>query len=230
MWIPFVLAGGVLAWFTLKSVPVKASFRQQADIFKDKHTWLMTSLYMMTFGSFSGLAATFPKLIKDLYGVFPNAPEPLAYAFLGPLVGASIRVVAGPISDRFGGAKVTMVSAVGMTASAISVAAFTAPTSIASFSGFLWSMLALFLFAGIGNASTFKQIPMIFIPRQSAGVIGWTSAIAAYGPFLISMLIALTVAQTGSVTAFFYGLAAFCVLNIGINWWFYARKGAEKPS
>jgi NNP family nitrate/nitrite transporter-like MFS transporter len=230
IWLPFIVVGAILAAFTLKSVPVKASFREQTDIFREKHTWLMTSLYVMTFGSFSGYAAAFPLLIKQLYGGFPGAPDPLKYAFLGPLVGAGIRAAFGPISDRFGGAKVTMLSGVGLLACAIGVTTATQPKSLAELPVFVGWMLGLFLFSGIGNASTFKQMPMIFPPRQAGGVIGWTSAIAAYGPFLISILIAAATARTGSPTAFFFGAAAFYALNIGINWWFYARKGAEKPS
>ncbi|HZH99393.1 MAG TPA: nitrate/nitrite transporter [Fimbriimonadaceae bacterium] len=224
VWIPFVILGAVLAWTNLRSVPVKASFREQTDIFRNKHTWLMTSLYIMTFGSFSGLAAAFPVLIKNLYGGFAGAPDPLAYAFLGPLVGAAIRAAFGPISDKIGGAKVTMISAVGMIGCAIAVSQFTNPTSLAQFPGFVWSMLGLFLFSGIGNASTFKQMPMIFEKRQASGVIGWTSAIAAYGPFIVSVILA-----GSSPTLFFRGAVVFYAMNLLINWWFYARKGAEKP-
>jgi MFS transporter, NNP family, nitrate/nitrite transporter len=89
--------------------------------------------------------------------------------------------------------------------------------------------MGLFLFSGIGNASTFKQMPMIFPPRQAGGVIGWTSAIAAYGPFLFSAAIGAIIGATGSPTAFFVGAAGFYLVNIVLNWWFYARPGAEKP-
>jgi NNP family nitrate/nitrite transporter-like MFS transporter len=228
-WLPFVLIGAVLAWFMLKSVPVKASFREQTDIFKEKHTWLMTSLYMMTFGSFSGLAAAFPLLIKQIYGGFEGAPDPLTYAFLGPLVGAGLRVLAGPISDKIGGSKVTMVSAIGMIVCAIGVTSATEPTSLAQLPSFVWWMVGIFFFSGIGNASTFKQIPMIFPARQAGGVIGWTAAVAAYGPFIFSVLLGFVSARTGSPTLFFFGIAAFYAINAWINWWFYTRKGAEKP-
>jgi NNP family nitrate/nitrite transporter-like MFS transporter len=228
IWVPFILLGVVLAWFGLKSVPVKASFREQLDIFKEKHTWLMTSLYVMTFGSFSGFAAAFPLLIGKVYGKFEGAPDPLTYAFLGPLVGAAVRALFGPISDRFGGAKVTMLSGIGLMVCAIGATLFTQPTSMAQWPGFLWMMLGLFFFSGIGNASTFKQIPMIFPPRQAGGVIGWTSAIAAYGPFLFSVLFGAIIASTGSPTSFFYGAAVFYAINVALNWWFYARAGAEK--
>ncbi len=229
LWVPFVVLAGVLAWISLRSVPVKATFREQLDIFKDKHTWLMTSLYMMTFGSFSGYAAAFPLLIRNVYGKFDGAPEPLAYAFLGPLIGAGIRAAFGPISDKLGGARVTMLSAIGLFVCAIGVTFFTNPNSLDQWPGFLAFMLGLFLFSGIGNASTFKQMPMIFPPRQAGGVIGWTAAIAAYGPFLFSVLFGAVIASTGSPTAFFYGAAAFYAINLWINWWFYMRKNAEKP-
>jgi len=229
VWIPIVAALAVAAWFWLRSVPVRANLREQLDIFKDKHTWLMTSLYLMTFGSFSGLAAAFPLLIREVYGGFDNAPDPLRFAFLGPLVGSAARAAAGPLSDRVGGARVTQVSGIGLVASAVGLLFFLQPTSRDQFTGFVLVMLALFFFAGTGNASTFKQMPMIFPPRQAGGVIGWTAAIAAYGPFIFSSIIGAVIGSTGAPTGFFIGLAVFCALNVCINWWFYARKGAEKP-
>lgn len=229
VWVPIVAVLAVAAWVWLRSVPVRANLREQFDIFRDKHTWLMTSLYMMTFGSFSGLSAAFPLLIREVYGGFENAPDPLRYAFLGPLVGSAARVAAGPVSDRVGGAKVTQVSAIGMLGSAVGLMFFLRPDSRDQFAGFVLLMLALFLFAGIGNASTFKQMPMIFPPRQAGGVIGWTAAIAAYGPFVFSSIIGAVIGATGAPTGFFIGLAVFIALNAGINWWYYARRGAEKP-
>ena len=229
IWIPLILIGALLSWFGLKSVPVQASFKEQLDIFKEKHTWLMTSLYVMTFGSFSGLGAAFPLLIKQLFGSFPNAPDPLKYAFLGPLVGAAVRAAFGPIADKIGGAKVTMISAIGLIGCGIAIVPFVNPTSMDQWNGFLWLMLGLFFFSGIGNASTFKQIPMIFPARQAGGVIGWTSAIAAYGPFIFSVLLGRIMGKGHDASAFFVGLTVFYVINLGINYWFYARKSAEKP-
>lgn len=229
IWVPFILLATILAWFKLKDVPVQASFKEQLDIFKEKHTWLMMSLYVMTFGSFSGLAAAFPLLIKQLYGGFEGGPDPLKFAFLGPLIGASIRALCGPIADKLGGAKVTMVSAIGLLACAVAIVPMTDPTSLETWPSFLWLMLGMFFFSGIGNASTFKQIPMIFPPRQASGVIGFTSAIAAYGPFLFSVLLATIMGSGKNASPFFVGLAVFYVLNLLINWWFYTRKGAEKP-
>ncbi len=227
--VPFVAVFGITAWLMLKSVPVKANFAQQFDIFRSRHTWSMTSLYIMTFGVFSGLAATFPLLIREVYGGFEGAPDPLAWAFWGPLVGSVARVGAGPLSDRLGGARVTQWSGVGMVICAILVATTTQPTSLDGFGGFVAAMLALFFFAGVGNASTFKQMPMLFEPRQAGGVIGFTAAIAAYGPFMLGMLFAWAFSSMESATPIFHGLAVFFAFNVALNWWMYARKGAASP-
>ena len=229
IYIPFILVFGLSAWFMLKSVPVKANIREQMDIFGSRHTWAMTSLYMMTFGAFSGLAGTFPLLIKQCYGALPGAPDPLTYAFLGPLVGSLLRVFAGPLSDKLGGAKVTHYAGLGMTVCAALVPLYTSPASMADFPFFVGVMLGLFAFAGIGNASTFKQMPMIFPPRQAGGVIGFTAAIAAYGPFLFGMLFGWAFGAFGSPNVVFYGLAVFFLLNTFMNWVMYARKGAKTP-
>ncbi|MBL8908586.1 MAG: NarK/NasA family nitrate transporter [Rhizobiales bacterium] len=229
IYIPLIVIFAIAAYFMLKSVPVRANFREQLDIFKEKHAFNMTLLYIMTFGSFSGLSATFPLLIKQIYGGLPGAPDPLSYAFLGPLVGSVARIAAGPVSDRLGGARVTHWSGIGMLIAALAVTFFTAPTSMDQFPWFVSAMLALFFFAGVGNASTFKQMPMIFPPRQAGGVIGWTGAMAAYGPFAVGLMLGYSNNWFGSFNAFFYWAAFFFLVCIGINWWFYARKGAEKP-
>ena len=227
--IPFTFVFGVSAWLMLKSVPVKANFAQQFDIFRSGHTWSMTSLYMMTFGAFSGLAATFPLLIKQIYGGFEGAPDPLAWAFYGPLVGSAARVVAGPLSDKLGGARVTHWAGLGMLGATLWVTTLTSPTGLDSFPMFVAGMLTMFFFAGVGNASTFKQMPMLFEPRQAGGVIGFTAAIAAYGPFLFGMLFAASFGAFKSATPVFYGLAAFFAFNVVLNWWMYARRGAANP-
>lgn len=227
--IPLVVVFGITAWLLLKSVPVKANFAEQFDIFRSPHTWSMTSLYIMTFGAFSGLSATFPLLIKQIYGQFPNAPDPLAWAFWGPLVGSASRVLAGPMSDKLGGARVTHWAGLGMLGAALWVTTLTQPTGLDSFPLFVAGMLTLFFFAGVGNASTFKQMPMLFAPRQAGGVIGFTAAVAAYGPLLFGMMFAWAFASYKSATPVFWGLAAFFAFNVALNWWMYARRGAAHP-
>lgn len=88
---------------------------------------------------------------------------------------------------------------------------------------FFWGMISIFLFAGIGNASTFKQMPMIFQPRQAGGVIGWTAAIAAFGPFIFGVLLAMVAPKS-----FFLGVSLFAAACTVVAWWYYTRRGAEK--
>ena len=249
VWLPFILIGAWMAWKYLKSVPIKANIKQQFDIFSNQDTWWMTILYIMTFGTFSGLSAQFGLLMINLYGSGNAAivegsgqaarvlvegyhvPDPAMYVFLGPLVGAGARVAFSPLTDRMGGAIWTLISGLGLIGSIIyTIGGLTPDTSSAAalqggFNQFLWGMLLIFLFSGIGNASTFKQMPMIFEKRQAGGVIGWTAAIAAFGPFLFG--IGLT--MLGTVNFYWIGVV-WAVLCVAITWWRYARPGAPKPS
>ena len=249
VYLPFILIGAWLAWRYLKSVPIKANIKQQFDIFRNQDTWWMTLLYIMTFGTFSGLSAQFGLLLTNLYGAGNSAivegsgqtakllvegyaiPDAAAYVFLGPLIGAGARVLFAPLTDKMGGAIWTLVSGLGLigsiwyTIGGLTPDTTSAATLTAGFNQFLWGMLAIFLFSGIGNASTFKQMPMIFQPRQAGGVIGWTAAIAAFGPFLFG--IGLT--TFGAVPFYWIGVA-YAVMCVGITWWRYARPGAPKKS
>lgn len=233
-YVPLLAALGALCWIYLRSVPVKASFREQLDIFKDKHTWFCTITYVMTFGSFSGFSAAFPLMIKIIYGKFPNAPDPLAFAFLGPLIGSSVRVLFGFVADKTGGGILTQISGFGMllVCGAMVMTGVLTPTSLDSFPLFVTLMLSLFFFSGMGNASTFRQFPVIFShsPRQGAQVLGWTGAVAAYGPFAFSSLVGTSITMTGSAVAFIVAAGAFYLVATGINWFYYCRKGCERPS
>ena len=249
VWIPLMVIGALLAWTMLKSVPIKTNIKQQFDIFSNQDTWWMTLLYIMTFGTFSGLSAQFGLLMANLYGSGNGeivsgsgaaaqvlvdgyaVPDPVKYVFLGPLIGAVARFAFAPLTDRMGGAIWSLISGVGLIVSiAATIPALTPDTSSAEalqggFNHFLYGMLAIFLFSGIGNASTFKQMPMIFEKRQAGGVIGWTAAIAAFGPFLFG--IGLT--TLGAVPFYAIGVA-WAVMCVAITWWRYARPGAPKPS
>ena len=228
VWIPFVIVGVILAYTMLRSVPVQArGVKDQLDIFGNKHTWLMTWLYILTFGTFSGLAAQFGLLMRNLYGTPFGADgvNPLAYAFLGALVGSAARILAGPVADKFGGAKVTLVAVLGIGFSALYTSFTLTPTNVDEFPTFLWGMLAIFFFTGVGNASTFKQMPMIFERRQAGGVIGWTAAIAAFGPFVFGVMFA-----TGNAQILYWLGFVSCMIGAVITWYYYARPGAEKPS
>lgn len=223
--VPWVVLGGVLAAVLLRRVPVQANIRQQLDIFREKHTWVMTAIYLMTFGAFSGFAAQFGLIITNEYGGFDNPPDPLAFAFLGPLIGSVVRAALGPLCDRFGGAVFTLVSGIGMTVSTVVTVFYLSPTDRGQFTGLLLGMLAIFFFAGMGNAGTFKQMPMIFPKRQAGGVIGFTASVAAFGPFLVGIALSMMAPRT-----FFIGCVVYFALCTALTWWYYARPGAEKPS
>lgn len=223
--VPWVVLGMVLAAVFLRRVPIEANFRQQLDIFREKHTWIMTAIYLMTFGAFSGFAAQLGLIIVNEYGSFADAPDPLKFAFLGPLIGSATRALWGPWCDRFGGAIWTLVAGIGMTLSTAFTVFFLSPTDRGQFTWFLVGILTVFFFAGIGNAGTFKQMPMIFPKRQAGGVIGFTSSIAAFGPFLVGISLSMITPR-----AFFIGSTVFFAFCTALTWVYYARPGAPKPS
>ena len=231
--IPWTIVAAVLAFALLKDVPVKANIRQQIDIFTNPDTWYMTLMYVATFGLFSGFAAQFGLLIKNTYGPgspladhFDKSLLPLGatYAFLGPLIGSVVRMLWGPLCDRFGGAIWTFISIVGMGATLAVTTFYLHPTDPAQSPGFLWSMLAMFFFSGLGNAGTFKQMPMIMPKRQAGGAIGFTAAVASLGPFIVGVAIASL-----GTTAWFWISVAYCAVCAVICWLRYARPGAPFP-
>ena len=217
--------------------PFQISLSPQYRIFKNKHNWIMTWLYTMTFGSFIGYSAAFPLLIKVVFGelpdgtVNPNAINPFAYAWLGPLVGSLIRPLGGWFSDKFGGANVTHWDTIVMIGSALGVAYYVKQASVSQtpeiyFIPFLILFLILFITTGIGNGSTFRVIPIIFEPNQAGPVLGWTSAVAAYGAFIIPKVFGAQI-KSGHPEYALYGFTIYYLSCLIVNWWFYARKNAE---
>lgn len=231
--IPLLIVG-IWAWVSLKNIPVVASFKEQLDIFGDKHTWYCTLTYFMTFGTFAGLAAAFPMMIKSFYVPLDADLDPLRYAFYGPLIGSLVRVIFGKIADKTGGAILTHITGIALVILflILILGGYLTPTSMDQFPMFVTIILLIFFFTGVGNASTFKQYPIIFSdsPRKAAGVIGWTSAIAAFGPFVFNVLITQSRALTGDTRLFFGLILVICILATYVNWKFYTKKGAERPS
>ncbi len=238
IWVPFLLLAFVLSLVFLRSLELPTrGFMGQFEILSERnrarvHTWNCTITYICSFGSFSGFSAAFPMLIKTLYGGFDGAPDPLTYAYLGPLIGGLVRMLTGGFFDRIGGSKGmhwTTIGQIGGVAFLV-FGGYLTPTSVEQFSGFLWGMLWIFLMSGINNAATFRQYPIVFAysPGKGAQMLGWTGAWAAFGPFLWNVLIAQSLDRTGTVTAFFIGCAVFYVYSLVVNWWYYTRRGAER--
>jgi MFS transporter, NNP family, nitrate/nitrite transporter len=222
VWVIPIILTVIAAIFGMDNLPgTKASFKEQAVIFKNKHTWIMTFLYVMCFGSFIGYSAAFPLLIRT---EFPEV-NALQFAFLGPLVGALIRPVGGWISDKVGGAIVTFIDIIVMIAATVGVIYF---YNQGNFTGFLLMFLVLFVTTGVANGSTFRMIPFIFgNPKEAAAVLGWTSAIGAYGAFLIPKIFGWSIDTTGMANSALYIFIAYYVISLIVTWYFYARKNAE---
>ena len=224
----------------MKLIPgeVAKGLKRQFSIFDEKHNWIMTWLYIMTFGSFIGFSIAFPLLIRVVFGTLgdgstpnPYAPNPFTYAWLGPLVGSLIRPVGGWLSDKWTGAKVTQLSTAVMILSTLGVAHYVSLANVSDtpqdhFFPFLALFLMLFLTSGIGNGSTFRMIGVIFKPAQTGPVLGWSSAVAAYGAFLIPRIFGDQI-DAGRPEAAFYGFAVYYLSCLVLNWWYYARKNAE---
>lgn len=243
IWVPFILVSVALAWFGMNDIAsMKASFSEQAVIFQRRHNWIMCWLYTGTFGSFIGYSAGFPLLAQTQ---FPEV-DSLKYVFLGPLVGALSRAATGWISDKFGGGRVTFWVFLSMIAGVMGVLYF---LGIKDESGAFWGFFAMFLLlffaTGVGNASTFQMIPIIMrkemdrlLPeaaaeqrqrqsdKESAAIIGFTSAIAAYGAFFIPKAYGTSIAASGSPNGALWGFLIFYVTCAFITWLVYTRKGA----
>lgn len=242
IWVPFIALSAIAAWFGMNDLSTaKASFADQSVIFRRSHNWVMCWLYVGTFGSFIGYSAGFPLLAKTQ---FPDV-DSLKFVFLGPLVGALSRAATGWLSDKWGGGRVTfwtfilMIGAVGGVLYFLGI-----KTQPGAFWGFFGCFLALFFLTGVGNASTFQMIPAIMrkevarlepqmkpaealkqSEKESAAIIGFTSAIAAYGAFFIPKSYGTSIAMTGGPQAALWGFLAFYITCVLVTWYFYTRRG-----
>jgi NNP family nitrate/nitrite transporter-like MFS transporter len=247
MWVamPLIIVSTLLVMKLTAFGTMKENIEKQFAIFKDKHTWSMTALYIVTFGSFIGFSMALPLSITVIFGSThvldaatnawvhaknPNAPSALTYAWIGPFVGAAVRPIGGWISDKVGGSIVTqIISAVMVVASGavgyIMLQAYQSATPEQYFTTFMVLFVVLFTATGIGNGSTFRTIAVIFDRQQAGPVLGWTSAIAAYGAFVAPVVIGAQI-KAGTPQFAMYGFAVFYALCLVLNWWFYLRANA----
>jgi NNP family nitrate/nitrite transporter-like MFS transporter len=247
MWvaIPLDVVSALLIMKLAAFGPMKENVAKQFAIFKDKHTWSLTMLYIVTFGSFIGFSMALPLSMKVIFGVShvpnaagvmqhtlnnPNAPTILAYAWIGPFVGAAVRPIGGWISDKVGGSIVTQIISAVMVVASVAVGyvmmqAYGSATPEQYFPAFLGLFIVLFFASGVGNGSTFRTIGVIFDRTQAGPVLGWTSAIAAYGAFVAPIVIGDQI-KAGTPQYAMYGFAVFYAVCLVLNWWFYLRKNA----
>jgi len=246
VWVPFLIITTVAAWFGMNDIAsAKASFKEQSIIFTRSHNWIMCVLYTGTFGSFIGYSAGFPLLAKTQ---FPEI-DSLQYVFLGPLVGALSRAGTGWVSDKFGGGRVTFWTFLVMIGAVAGVLFFLGiKEQPGAFWGFFAMFMLLFFATGVGNASTFQMIPIIMgqqvkklmpqlndeqFNRQAAGesaaIIAFTSAIAAYGAFFIPKAYGSSIAITGGPEMALYAFMIFYAICVVMTWFFYTRRNASVP-
>jgi len=230
VWAPLALVAAVGAWLYMDNLSsAKSPMREQVQVAKDRQTWVMSFLYIGTFGSFIGYGAAMPLLMSTQ---FPEVSG--KYAFLGALVGSLIRPVGGLLADRWGGARITVASFLAM---GLGVLGVVWSVEQHAFTPFLLSFMLLFTLAGIGNGSTYRMIPAIFRARagqdpaevkrartQSAAALGVISAIGAYGGFLIPRSFGISIANTGGIEAALYGFVVFYLACAALTWWCYLRS------
>ena len=249
MWValPLIMLAVLFVMKLAAFGEMKVGINKQFAIFSNKHTWSMSALYVVTFGSFIGFSMALPLAITVIFGVQhvldpvtglmahtlknPNAPSALTYAWIGPFIGALIRPVGGWIADKVGGSIVTQViSAVMVVASAaagyVMLLAYKSPTPEAYFFIFMVLFVILFAASGLGNGSTFRTVGVIFDRAQAGPVLGWTSAVAAYGAFIAPVVIGAQI-KAGTPEYSMYGFAVFYAVCLVLNWWFYLRSGSE---
>ncbi|HKN56226.1 MAG TPA: nitrate/nitrite transporter [Amycolatopsis sp.] len=246
VYIPLIVIAAVCAYFFMDNLAtVRGDTKAMREVVKDPHTWVMSFLYVGTFGSFIGYSFAFGLVLQNQFGRTPL--QAAAVTFLGPLLGSLSRPVGGWLSDRIGGGKVTFATFVGMAAA--TVVLILASTS-KSLSLFTIAFIVLFVLAGIGNGSTYKMIPAIFrakaraaissgaeeaaellkARRLSGALIGLAGAIGALGGLGINLAFRQSFADAHSGVPAFVGFLIFYGLCFAVTWTVYLRKPAEQPS
>jgi MFS transporter, NNP family, nitrate/nitrite transporter len=244
-YMPFAVAAAICAAFFMDNLTeARSDFPAQAAAVKRGQTWVMSFLYIGTFGSFIGYSAALPLLIKTQ---FPHIQGGY-FAWLGALVGSLSRPVGGWLSDRLGGSRVTLWVFVLM---GVAAAVVVLGEQAGNFGLFFGAFLVLFVTAGLGNGSTYRMIPAIFVSqakqdvaeggdpeeavrrgkREAAATLGIASAIGAFGGFLVTRVLANSIASTKTADAAFYAFIAFYAVCVGVTWWFYRRRSfSQVPS
>ncbi|EAO1519336.1 NarK family nitrate/nitrite MFS transporter [Salmonella enterica] len=242
IWVPLLAVATLAAWFGMNDIgSSKASVVSQLPVLKRLHLWLLSLLYLATFGSFIGFSAGFAMLAKTQ---FPDV-NILQLAFFGPFIGALARSAGGVISDKFGGVRVTLINFIFM-ALFTALLFLTLPGSgSGSFSAFYLVFMGLFLTAGLGSGSTFQMIAVIFrqitlynvklrggsdeqaqreAVTDTAAALGFISAIGAVGGFFIPKAFGTSLALTGSPVGAMKIFLLFYIACVLLTWLVYGRR------
>jgi len=213
VWIPFIVIAALGAFFYMDSITdAKSDKRSYKLALTEPHTWIMSLLYIGTFGTFIGFSFAMPLLIKNTFPAFLAQHQFIAtylagLSFMGALIGSIARPAGGWLADRLGGSKVTLAVFVGMMAATIVAIV---GINDRSFWTFFIAFMFVFALAGMGNGSTYRMIPSIFkrlgheeadrtggaeldlqkeFKRRAAAVIGIAGAVGAFGGFMIQVVI-----------------------------------------
>ncbi|WP_218222059.1 MFS transporter [Nesterenkonia sp. Act20] len=236
-WIPFILLAAWGAKTYMHNLShAKNDIRGSLSALKEKHLWIISLIYIGTFGSFMGFGSVFPTLINMQFPEFSSFEllgAALSLAFMGPLVGSLARPYGGRLADRVGGARVTIVSFLAMAAV---TAAVVLTLRLANFWLYLVLFLALFMLTGVANGSSYRMIPLVFRlsvdpmdrvghERKASSALGLIGAIGAYGGFAIPQILRIANESTGSFDLAFWAFAAGYVALAGLTWMVYMRPG-----
>ncbi|MFI5680519.1 nitrate/nitrite transporter [Streptomyces cellulosae] len=241
IYIPLVVVAAVLSALFMDNIEnVKNDTGAAKDAAKDGHTWIMSFLYIGTFGSFIGYSFAFGQVLTNQFG---RTPLEAAYVtFIGPLLGSLIRPVGGALADKYGGAKITLYNYVGM---AVATAVLIAASMQKSLGLFTVAFVVLFVLSGLGNGSTFKMIPGIFHTkalakglegeeaaaygrRLSGASMGLIGAVGALGGVGINLAFRQSFLSYGSGTGAFVAFLAFYAACFLVTWAVYLRRSAAK--
>ncbi|MFJ3977708.1 MFS transporter [Streptomyces sp. NPDC090021] len=240
-YIPLIVLATVLAAVRMDNLaPVRNDTGAVREVLKDPHTWIMSFLYVGTFGSFIGYSFAFGLVLQTQFGRTPLQAASLT--FIGPLLGSLVRPVGGALADRFGGARITLGTFVAMAA-ATGVVVFASERS--SLTVFLVGFVALFVLSGLGNGSTYKMIPGIFQAkalargmsgesaaaygrRLSGASMGLIGAVGGLGGLGINLVFREAFRSSGSGTTAFATFLAFYAVCCAVTWAVYLRRPAAR--